>query len=354
MKIETITLSNYRNYSNCRIKTNNLNNIVITGENGTGKTNILEAISLFSTGSGLRHATLNEIQKINEATPFGVNLELDDGTILSIGLNNNCDKKIIMIDKTNASLSEILKYLRLVWVSPREDRIFCDSVSDRRGFFDNLISSFEPDHSGRLSRLSKLLSERANALKMNANDIWLSEIENHLAPTAVAITYSRVSYASNLNHFLMEESGFGQNTITMIGGMETDINAGKSMSEIENLYRKYLSENRFLINEKQTINGPHKSDISVYSVKYDKPAYMCSTGQQKMILLSLILAHSKMIKIKTGQSPIILLDELVAHLDSKTRELLYSELGKLDTQIWMTGTDKTLFENLTDSLIVEL
>lgn len=354
MKIETITLSNYRNHSNYRIKTENLNNIVIVGENGTGKTNILEAISLFSAGSGMRHSTLSEIQKINETTPFGVNIGLNDGTIISTGLNNKLDKKIIMIDKETSSLTELLKYLRLVWISPKEDRIFCDLASDRRGFFDNLISSFEPAHSGRLSRLTKLLSERANALKMNANDLWLSEIENHLAPTAVAIAYSRVSYASNLNYFLMEESGFGQNTITMIGDMETDINAGKSMSEIESLYRKYLSENRFLINEKQTINGPHKSDISVFSVKYDKPAYMCSTGQQKMILLALILSHAKMIKIKTSQSPIILLDEIVAHLDSKTRNLLYSELEKLETQIWMTGTDKTLFENLNNSLIVEL
>ncbi len=353
--IITLTLTNFRNHPTTRIRVDGARHIVLTGENGSGKTNVIEALSLLAPGTGLRRANLSEISTFNSSSGFGVVAELSNGTLVATALSNDSEKRVATIDKQTSAISHFPNVIRLVWITPREDRLFNDSVSDRRSFFDQLITTFDPAHSGRISRLSKLLNERAYALKCGGDSIWLDGIEKHLSETSASIAAARVMYASEINHFFGDASSpFGQNALTVSGWFEDRIIKNKTSIEIESEYIEYLRNNRFLTNDKQIIDGPNKSDIVTWNITLDRPAHLCSTGQQKMILLSLILSHAKLVMTKTGSAPVILLDEVVAHLDPNTRASLFNALNQLNGQTWMTGVDPNLFSGLDGALILNV
>ena len=303
------------------------------------------AISLLSGERGLRGADFQDLARFNGDGGFSVFATLYDDTDISIYLNPNEQNRRAKIDNDNANLSQLAKSLRIVWLTPKEDRIFVESAADRRSFFDRLAASFEPSHIGRISRLSKLLSERGGAIKMGADKNWLDALDKQIAATSMAIGAGRIRYAAEINYFF-------ENGAVSVDGMIEGLIMENSTTNAENIYFEYLQQNRNLVGDKMVIDGAHKSDFGVFNKKLNLPAHITSTGQQKSILLDLILAHAKLLHIKTGQKPIILLDEADAHLDNDAREKLFEELNKCDAQVWATGLDKKVFENIPNALFV--
>lgn len=344
--IETITLYNFRNHAVARIKTYGRHNVIITGPNGAGKTAVLEAVSMLSGDRGLRGAAMTDIARFNGDGSFSVAAQLNDETELSVYFTSSDSNRRAKIDGDNAPLGNLGSILRMVWLTPREDRLFVDSASDRRMFFDRLAASFDTAHAGRVARLSKLLSERAFALKNGKDKNWLDALDAQIAGTSIAIAATRIQYAGELNYFLTDCA------VTVSGIVEKMLIDGLTASEAERQYLDYLCNTRELIGDKMILDGPHKSDFGVFNKILNLPASLTSTGQQKTVLLDLILAHAKLIRTKTNRRPLILLDEAAAHLDSDARTRLFKILGEADAQVWATGLDPDVFKDVPDAVFV--
>jgi len=343
--IKQITITNFRNHVFSRIKTGGVKNVIITGLNGAGKTAVLEAISLLSGERGLRGVETQTLARFNGDGGFSVFATTDDDSDICVFLNSGETNRRAKIDNENTSLSELAKKLRIVWLTPREDRIFVESASERRTFFDHLVASFEPSHMGRITRLNKLLSERAGALKSMADKNWVDALDKQIAATAVAIGAGRIRYASEINYFF--ETG-----AVSVDGMIEKLILENTLINTEKIYFEYLTQNRVLNGDKMVIDGAHKSDFGVFNKTLSLPVHITSTGQQKSMLLDLILAHAKLIHIKTGKNPLILLDEAAAHLDEHARQKLFFELNDANAQVWATGLDKSVFIDVPDAVFV--
>ena len=343
--IEQITLTNFRNHAVSRIKIDGAKNIIITGLNGAGKTAILEAISLLSGERGLRGADIQTLARFDGDGGFSVFVTTSDENDICVSMNSGDSNRRAKINNENVPLSELSKNLRIVWLTPREDRIFMEGVSERRAFFDHLITSFEPSHIGHISHLNKLLSERGGVIKNGGDNNWLNAIDKQITAISVSIAAGRIRYAGEINYFF--ETG-----AVSVNGMLENMLLEKSATMVENAYFEYLQNNRNLIGDKMVIDGVHKSDFGVFNKLLKLPAQITSTGQQKSVLLDLILAHAKLIHIKTGARPIILLDEADSHLDIGAREKMFDALNKLESQVWATGLDIKTFENIPGSLFV--
>ena len=344
--IKSISLTDFRNHIACRINTNNRHNIIITGPNGAGKTAILEAISMLSGERGMRGATMSDMARFDGNGGFSVFATTYDDTDICVCFSSGDTNRRAKIDGDNAALSDLAQYTRIVWLTPKEDRLFVDSASDRRAFFDRLATSFDASHSGRTAKLSKLLSERAYALKTGSDIHWLNALDTQIAGTAVAVSVARIQYAGELNYFLKKCA------VSVSGLLEQMLIDGMSAGDVERKYLEYLQQNRMLVGDKMVLDGPHKSDIGVFNTELKLPAHLTSTGQQKTVLIDLILAHAKLLHTKTGAHPLILLDEAAAHLDATARENLFRELGDADAQVWATGLDADVFRNVPDALFV--
>lgn len=344
--INSVTLTDFRNHNACRVTTFGRRNVIIVGPNGAGKTAILEAVSMLSGERGLRGATMGEIARFDGNGCFSVFANLDNETELAISFSNTDTNRRAKIDGESATLSDMAKHLRIVWLTPKEDRLFVESASDRRAFFDRLVASFDPTHTGRSAKLGKLMSERTFALKSGNNNHWMDALDTQIAGTAVAIAVARIQYAGELNFFL------SRCAVSVSGMIEKMLIDGMSAGDVERNYLEYLKQNRVIINDKMVVDGPHKSDFGVFNQELKLPAYLTSTGQQKTALVDLILAHAKLIHTKTGQRPVILLDEAAAHLDEKAREKMFNELGAADAQVWATGLDIEIFKNIPNTVFV--
>ena len=343
--ITNLTLTDFRNHKTTRIETGGHKNIIITGSNGAGKTAILEAVSMLAGDRGMRGAPMGEIAHFNGNGGFSVFACTNDDTELSIYFNPGDTNRHAKIDGDNANLSDLAKHLRIVWVTPREDRIFTEGASERRAFFDRLAASFDSAHAGRVARHAKLLTERAGALKNGADDKWIDALDTQIASTAVAIAAARIQYAGEINYFLSDAA-------VSVDGMVESMILVTNAADAERNYLSYLKSNRILVNDKMVLDGVTKSDFGVFNMVLNLPANLTSTGQQKTILLNLILAHAKLVHTKTGAHPIILLDEAVAHLDKNAREKLFSELGTAQAQVWATGIDSDVFIDVPDAIFV--
>ena len=344
--ITKLSLTNFRNHNMCRIETGGCQNIIITGPNGAGKTAILEAVSMLGGDRGMRGASMGEIARFAGDGGFCVFSNLSDDTELSVTYTGGDANRRAKIDAESAPLSDLAKHLRIVWLTPREDRLFTDSASDRRTFFDRLTASFDATHPGRTARLAKLLSERAFALKSGADSHWLDAIDTQIAGIAVAIAVARIQYSGELNYLL------SRCAVSVSGNVEKMIINGASAGDAERRYLEYLKQNRTLIGEKMVLDGPHKSDFGVFNLELNLPAHLTSTGQQKTVIIDLILAHAKLIHTKTGSNPIILLDEAAAHLDAIARKKIFDSLADSHAQVWATGLDPNIFSNIKNAAFV--
>jgi len=343
--IENITLTDFRNHQTGRIQTHGRRNIIITGPNGAGKTAVLEAVSMLGGDRGLRGAGMGDVARFGGPGGFSVFANLSDETEISVYFTPDATNRRAKIDGDAATLADLASHLRIVWLTPREDRLFVDGAAERRAFFDRLAASFDSAHAGRVQKLTKLLSERAFALKNGRDKYWLDALDAQIAGTAVAIATARIQYAGELNYFLKD-------CAISVSGIVEEMVISDRAADAERKYLQYLQENRTLVGDKMLLDGPHKSDFGVFNQALNLPANLTSTGQQKTVLLNLILAHAKLIHTKTGRHPIILLDEAAAHLDAAARTRLFHELGAAHAQVWATGLDATTFADVNDAVFV--
>lgn len=344
--IETLTLTDFRNHNMCRIATHGAQNIIITGPNGAGKTAVLEALSLLSGDRGMRGAQMTDMARFGGSGGFSVFANLSDDTDISVSFSPGDATRRAKIDGAPVSLGNLGEYIRMVWLTPREDRLFVDSAGDRRAFFDRMAASFDSAHAGRTARLAKLMSERAAALKSGGNKHWIDAIDAQIAAIAVAIAAARIQYAGELNYFLTRCA------VSVDGVLEKMLNDGRTAADAEHEYLDYLYGARTLVGDKMILDGPHRSDFGVVNTQLNLPAYLTSTGQQKTILVDLILAHARLIHTKTGHRPLILLDEAAAHLDSAARARLFADLGAAHAQVWATGLDARVFAGIDNAVFV--
>lgn len=343
--IKYLTLTDFRNHASCRLDTGEKQNIIITGPNGAGKTAIIEAVSMLAGDRGMRGAPMSDIARFDGSGGFSVFAGLVDDTEICVYFNRGDSNRHAKIDGDNATLAELADHLRIVWLTPREDRIFVDAASERRAFFDRLASGFDSAHFGRVARHAKLMSERAGALKNGADAQWMDAIDTQIAAVATTIAAARIQYAGEINFFLQDAA------VSVDGMVESMIMSGNA-ADTERAYLAHLKENRKLVGDKMIVDGVNKSDFGVFNKKLNLPAHLTSTGQQKTTLLNLILAHAKLVYTKTGKEPVILLDEAAAHLDTDARLRLFQELNDAHAQVWATGLDAKTFSAAPNATFV--
>lgn len=344
--IQTLTLTDFRNHDMCRISTHGAHNVIITGPNGAGKTAVLEGLSLLSGDRGMRGAQMTDMARFGGTGGFSVFANLDDDTDVAVSFAPGDATRRAKIDDMPATLANLGQRIRMVWLTPREDRLFVDAASDRRAFFDRMTASFDSAHAGRTARFAKLMSERAAALRAAADTRWIDAIDAQMAAIAVAIAAARIQYAGELNYFL---SG---GAVSVDGVVEKMLIDGHTAADAEREYARYLGGARALVGDKMILDGPHKSDFGVVNTRLHMPAYLTSTGQQKTLMLDMILAHARLIHTKTGRRPLILLDEAAAHLDAGARARLFSDLTDARAQVWATGLDARIFADVRDAVFV--
>jgi len=361
--IQTLTLTDFRNHTFTRVRTDGALAVVLTGPNGGGKTSLLEALSLLSGNGGLRGATPAEIARMDggaahppqskdcvgtPAAGWAVMAELSNDSEISITWTAAENKKKARINNDAVSLSKLIDALRMVWLTPREDRVFIDAASERRAFFDRLVSGFTPHHAGHVFRLAKLLSERGFALKSGAGDQWLAPIEHQIADIAIRVARARDDFVDRINGLLRPV-----NYVLSVNGMVEDaVASGTDPAALAREYAEYLARNRALVADKMSIDGPHRADFSMFDSALNRPVAQTSTGQQKAALLRLVIAHAKLLRENFGGPTLVLLDEVAAHLDANARKTLFTELADAGAQVWMTGLDAAAFSDVADAKFI--
>jgi DNA replication and repair protein RecF len=331
--------------------------VALVGENGAGKTNLIEALSLFSAGRGLRRADLADMAR-HGAARFAVSVTLDgpDGEHrLGVGLAPGEAGRGIRhcrIDGADApSTAAFAEFVRLVWLTPDLDGLFRGAAGDRRRFLDRLVLAIDSRHGTRVNALERALRSRNRLLEEGyADQAWLDAVERELAELAIAVASARRETAERLDAQLLatasEASPFPFARLALLGELD-ELIATLPAVDAEDRYRRILRDNRGRdAAAGRTLAGPQATDLAVRHGPKDLPAETCSTGEQKALLLGLVLAHARLVRAMSGIAPLVLLDEVAAHLDPRRRAALYDALEELGGQVWMTGADPALFAGL--------
>ncbi len=355
--ISSLKLHNFRCYAGGKISDLSGGMIVLTGENGAGKTNILEAISLLAPGRGLRGSKPLEIQNLDDGDAWGISacVQMDYEQVrLGTGINpENQKRRIIRINgETVKSQSALADYMACVWLTPQMDRLFMDSASHRRRFLDRLVFAFDPGHSGRVSRYENAMRQRSKLLQEGAggaDPAWLDGLEAQMAETGVALAAARLDFVGRLQAACDQNIGveyFPRCALSVSGTIEELLKNAPAL-EVEELFKYQLQQSRARDGVSGgALSGPHKSDLYVSYAARNMAADQCSTGEQKALLIGIVLAHARLVRAERGAPPILLLDEIAAHLDEGRRAALYDLLEDLGAQVWLTGTEENLFDAL--------
>lgn len=362
-RINSLTLTSFRNYESASIDNLDAPFVVLIGDNGAGKTNCLEGISALSPGRGLRGAKVTDMQSHISQAPWAVSsIIMDhDGDATRLGVGRNPDrmhKKIIKCDgdlvKNQNDLGDIL---RTIWLTPQMDGLFLQGVSDRLRFFDRLVATFDPAHAGRLTRYEKATRERLNILRddMKTPDpVWLSALETIMAETSVAIGAGRVDMLTYLHDAMQGTDDFPDADIRLNGDVENNLQSQSALS-VEDMIREKLAFMRGADAQTGRTNfGVGRTDMVVTFIDKNADAAQCSTGEQKALLTSIILAHARMIAARFGAPPLLLFDEVTAHFDTKRRDALFGVLADLGGQIWLTGQDLNAFDAIKHKNMIEI
>ena len=352
--ISKIILNNFRSHENFSIDSSS-KNIVLFGKNGVGKTNILESISLLSPGRGLRNAKNDEIINKKNDINYGLtaDVKLNDSSIKiqKIYIKDNSHKSKLLIDDEKSKTSDLLNFLRVIWVTPVMEKIMLQSNSERRNFFDRLIFNIEKKHLRSFTAYNKFTKERLHILKSNiADEGWLGQIEKNIAQYASdIIEYRQIAIDQINTNLSLISLPFNSCVIDLI--YDDVLKVSVTKEEFIFNYTNILSNNRQIDRDmNRTLIGPNKVEVKMWKLE-DRliEAKHCSTGEQKSILISIILSVGQIIRdSEFANSPIILIDEAMAHLDQHHREALVDELSKLNTQSWFTGVSKEIFAHLDD------
>ena len=358
-----LTLTDFRCYSSLRLDLDD-RPVVLTGPNGAGKTNLLEALSFLVPGRGLRRARLGEVGRRDSGAPWAVaaTVAVDGGTVeIGTGLapgsspDSATARRVVRIDGADArSQAQLGQWVRAAWLMPEMDRLFTEGASERRRFLDRLVFGFDAAHARCLSDYERAMRERTRLLQDGrygpaADPAWLVALEDRMARNGVAVAAARRDYVARLNTACTMAIGPFPAAALAIDDEIADWLADMPALGAEDRFRDRLVGSRARDAEagRATI-GPHRADLSCRHVARDAPARQCSTGEQKALLISIVLANVRLQALESDSVPMLLLDEIVAHLDAERREALFEEICASGAQAWMTGTDAAMFAALGD------
>lgn len=364
--VRRVTLTNFRNYPSLRLELpERAGLVVLTGPNGSGKTNLMEAVSFLAPGKGIRNARFADVTRRTEeagvaAFPWAVaavlhngaeEIEIGTGCEAVPGGRSRTDRRAIRLNgeprKSQADLGSVCS---AVWLTPAMDRLFSGDPSGRRRFWDRLTQAFFPAHAGHCAAYAQSLRQWGLLLREGKrDDAWLSALENTLGRYGSKIAAARRETLERLRSRLDQASdSFPRAGLELTGGME-DVLAGMEPAEAEACIRERFRTSRKIYVEGGAAGGVHTVDLSAVHREKRIPAALCSTGEQKALLISILLSHVRAQAERTGTLPLLLLDEVSAHLDAGRREALFAEIAALGTQVWMTGTEEKLFEGLKET-----
>jgi DNA replication and repair protein RecF len=358
-RIRRLTLTNFRSYHSAQVEAGP-GLVVLVGANGAGKTNLIEAISFLAPGRGLRRATLEDVAFSEGDGSWAVSAEVEGAlglATLGTGIEPPAREDAVISRKCRidrepvGSAAHFVDHLRVVWLVPAMDGLFNGPASERRRFLDRLVLAVDAEHTTRVNALERALRSRNRLLEEPRPDPhWLDAIEHETAELAVAVTALRVETVNRLQTSLAARnspaSAFPAAAIALEGWMERLVPLHPAV-EVEDRYRAVLRDNRARdAAAGRTLDGPHLSDLAVTHAGKDIPAAEASTGEQKALLIGLVLAHAGLLADMLGFAPVLLLDEVVAHLDPSRRAALYGELEALGVQAWLTGADAALFADI--------
>nr|WP_210281612.1 DNA replication/repair protein RecF [Pseudochelatococcus contaminans] len=347
-------MSDFRSYSDLDIGLD-AGMVAFVGDNGAGKTNLLEALSLFTPGRGLRRSPFTDMARTGGNGGFAIAITLDattDDARLGTGLDPAATARKCRIDGAAVpSPSAFADYLRVVWLTPALDGLFTGPAGDRRRFLDRMVLTIDPAHGSRTNAFERALASRNRVLQEQSSDSrWLDSIEQEVAELGVAVSAARLDAVAQLQALIEASrdpaSPFPAASIRLEGALEREL-ALDAAVDVEDRFRRVLRESRARDRAAgRALNGPQTSDLSVDHADKNIPAARCSTGEQKALLIGLVLAHARLVAAMSAIAPLVLLDEVAAHLDPRRREALFSALETIGSQIFMTGADPALFADL--------
>jgi len=350
--LRSLSLTDFRNYNAARLDLDGTP-VVLVGNNGAGKTNVLEAVSLLTPGRGLRGAKLSEIDRRGGIGGWAVAANADTrvGPVqIGTAREPTSERRVVRINGAGASAQALAEYVSAVWITPRMSQIFLDGPGSRRRFMDRLVFALDPAHAGRVAAYESAMRDRARLLKErgpNADPAWLGAQEAQMAERGVAVAAARRDLTDRLSGYASDGFGpFPGVGVAVAGDLEAWLEEGPALAA-EDRFREALEASR--ATDAQVggaASGPHRSDLRVWHLALGMPADQCSTGEQKALLLALVLAHAKLLSADRGTVPLLLLDEVAAHLDEDKRGALFSAIRSFGAQAWMTGTDAAMFAPL--------
>jgi len=340
MAVVRLSLSDFRSYADAVVAPGP-GLVVLTGENGAGKTNLLEAVSLLSPGRGLRGASLAEMARQGGKGGFAVAARISPSPsgegLLDIGTGATAaapERRQVRINGAPAAANSLAEWLSVLWLTPAMDRLFVESASGRRRFLDRLVLALHPGHAGHSARYEAAMRARNKLLAEEAPDPdWLTALETRMAEHGAALAGARAATVAALAERLADapDGPFARAGLTLADGDETDLAAALAAGRARDAAAG------------RTLAGPHRTDLAVIHLGKSQPAALASTGEQKALLIGLILAHADLVAGRAGRRPLLLLDEIAAHLDPVRRAALFERLAEAGGQVWMTGTERNLF-----------
>lgn len=354
--IRRLTLTNFRNYATLSLELKP-GPVVLSGDNGAGKTNLLEAVSLLAPGRGLRRAPYADVAREGGDGGFALHAKLDGpegevdiGTGIMAAEAGEGGRRVRINGAPARNADELLQWLRVMWLTPSMDTLFTGPAGDRRRFLDRLVLAIDAAHGQRALAYEKAMRGRNRLLAENSRDgVWFEAIETQLAETGVAIAAARAELVRLLAAKIEQLPGdgpFPQADIALSGELEAQVGTMPAV-DVEEGFRRALATGRERDRAAgRTLDGPHRSDLIVRHRPKSMPAELCSTGEQKALLVGIVLSHARLTGEISGMTPILLLDEIAAHLDAGRRAALFSILEDMNCQAFMTGTDAALFSSL--------
>lgn len=347
--LSRLSLTDFRSYAEALINPGR-GMVVLTGDNGAGKTNVLEALSLLSPGRGLRGASLSEMARRDGGGGFSVAARLGGPSgdeAIDIGTGTSAaapERRQVRINGATASATSLGEWLSVLWLTPAMDRLFSEAASGRRRFFDRLVLALEPAHASHAARYEAAMRARNKLLgeEENADPHWLAALEAAMAEHGAQIAEARERTLLSLSAKLEGQSPgpFARAALTFDRWRPEG-------PEVEERLRTALAAGRAGdAAAGRALIGPHRTDVLVTHVGKAQPAEHCSTGEQKALLLSIVLGHADLVAERVGRPPLLLLDEVAAHLDPMRRQALFGRLESWGGQVWMTGTERSLFDGI--------
>jgi DNA replication and repair protein RecF len=334
--VSRLTLTDFRSYASATIEPGP-GFVLLFGENGAGKTNVLEAVSMLSPGRGIRGAALSDMARRGGGSAWAVAATLGDVEIGTGTLAAAPERRQVRINGATASVNSLSEWLSVLWLTPAMDRLFLGPAGDRRRFLDRLVLALEPAHAHHSARYEAAMRARNKLLAEEASPdpSWLAALELQMAEHGLAIAEARERTIAALSGRVeaAPEDQFARGTLALEGWFGKDL-----VSELRDSRARDAAAGRATV-------GPHRQDLAVEHAAKQMPAARSSTGEQKALLLGLILAHADLVAERRGEPPILLLDEVAAHLDPKRRGALFARLEGRG-QVWMTATEASLFDGI--------